>query len=126
MHSIKIATFAIRESIAVMKIDFGKIEEKPLEKFKGGMRHMDARIFDDGSVKIMKNRLQPGATIGKHTHADSCEAIFVLSGYGKAITDGAEEALAPGDCTYCPKGSEHELINTGDEDFCFYAIVPQL
>ena len=109
-----------------MKIDFGKIQEKRLDRFKGGLGHMDARIFDDGAAKIMSNRLSPGCSIGKHAHTDSCEIIFVRAGHGKAITDGAEETLGPGDCTYCPKGSEHELTNTGSEDLVFNAVVPQL
>ena len=35
------------------------------------------------------------------------------------------ERLAAGDCHYCPKGGFHTLINDGDEDLVFFAVVPQ-
>ncbi|MBR4955127.1 MAG: cupin domain-containing protein, partial [Clostridia bacterium] len=55
----------------------------------------------------------------------SSEMIFILSGEGQAITDGAAEKCTPGTCHYCPKGSTHTLINNGSEDLVFFAVVPQ-
>ncbi|MCM1450905.1 MAG: cupin domain-containing protein [Clostridium sp.] len=109
-----------------MKIDYNSMAEQPLERFKGGDGVMMSKMICHGMDKIMRNRLPAGASIGLHKHEDSSEAIFMISGHGMAICDGAEERLAPGQCTFCPKGSEHTLINTGDEDLCFYAFVPYL
>ena len=49
----------------------------------------------------------------------------MIKGKAKSICDGKEEYLVAGDCHYCPKGSEHCLINVGDEDVLFNAVVPQ-
>ena len=47
-----------------MLIDFSDIEEKPLEHFKGGEGTFFARMFTDPKVKIMRGRLEHGASIG--------------------------------------------------------------
>ena len=82
-------------------------------------------MFIDADNKIMRGRLIPGASIGLHTHETSSEIIYILSGTGKALYDGGEEALSPGDCHYCPKGHSHSLINDGDADLTFFAVVPE-
>lgn len=97
-----------------------------MERFKGGDGVMMSKMICHNKDKIMRNRLTPGSSIGLHTHEDSSEAIFITSGKGMAICDGVQETLGPGDCTFCPKGSEHTLRNIGDEDLCFYAFVPYL
>ena len=95
-----------------MIIDFNKMDVTVLPNFKGV--------------------LVPGATIGMHTHDDSCEVIFILAGHGNIVEKepGAESEtvtqVAPGDCLYCPKGHSHSLQNTSEEcDLVFYAVVPK-
>ena len=102
-----------------------------LPNFKGGEKEFAANMFFDGTNRIFKGKLVPGATIGMHTHEDSCEVIFVLEGCGSIVEKepGAEnETVSPvkaGDCLYCPKGHSHSLMNTSEEgDLVFYAVVP--
>lgn len=108
-----------------MLIKFNEIKETELKAFYGGEGALLANMYVDEKNKILRGKLVPGATIGLHRHVPSSEIIFIFSGKGKSICDGKEELLAAGDCHYCPKGSEHCLINAGDEDLCFYAVVPQ-
>lgn len=108
-----------------MLIKLNDIEEKELKAFYGGEGALCAKLFTDGQNKILRGRLEVGSTIGLHVHETSSEIIFILSGKGKSICDGKEEVLSVGDCHYCPKGSEHCLINEGEEDLIFYAVVPQ-
>ncbi len=108
-----------------MLIKLNDIEEKELKAFYGGEGALCAKLFTDGQNKILRGRLAVGSTIGLHVHETSSEIIFILSGKGKSICDGKEEVLSVGDCHYCPKGSEHCLINEGEEDLVFYAVVPQ-
>ena len=103
-----------------------------LPNFKGGEKEFAANMFFDGTNRIFKGRLIPGATIGMHTHDDSCEVIFILDGKGTIVErePGSEtETVSPvseGDCLYCPKGHSHSLQNTADEgDLIFYAVVPK-
>lgn len=127
-----------------MIIDFNKMDVTVLPNFKGGEKEFAANMFFDGTNRIFKGRLIPGATIGMHTHEDSCEVIFILEGHGTIVEvapascescDAApgESASAletatpvgPGDCLYCPKGHTHSLRNTSAEgDLVFYAVVP--
>ncbi len=107
-----------------MKMTMDCIEERGLPNFNGGEGVFFARMQIDELGKILKGRLPKGASIGEHVHATSSETIFILSGEGTAVCDGAEEKLRAGDCHYCPKGSKHTLRNEGEEDLIFYAVVP--
>ena len=108
-----------------MRIQFDGIEKKELQNFYGGEGALLANMFVDEKVKILRGKLEKGCSIGLHRHVPTSEIIFILSGNGKSVCDGQEEILSAGDCHYCPKGSEHCLVNTGEEDLCFYAVVPQ-
>lgn len=115
-----------------MILDFNKMGLTVLPNFKGGEKELSANMFFDGTNRIFKGRLIPGATIGMHTHDDSCEVIFILEGKGCIVErePGAEaETVSPvseGDCLYCPKGYTHSLQNTSTEgDLVFYAVVPK-
>ena len=108
-----------------MVIKFNEIKETELKAFYGGDGALLANMFVDDKNKILRGKLVAGASIGLHTHTPTSEIIFITSGKGKSVCDGVEELLSAGDCHYCPKGSEHCLINVGDEDLCFYAVVPQ-
>lgn len=107
-----------------MKIIFENIPLKEFPNFKGGEKSLNSHMYVDDNNKIMKAYLVPGASIGLHSHDDSSEIIFITSGSGKAICDGITELLSAGDCHYCKRGSNHTLINTGNENLCFLAVVP--
>ncbi len=102
------------------------IEFSRLEGFKGGEKHLEARMFFDGTNRILaRARLIPGASIGFHTHDDSCEVIFILEGCGCILEEGEKKAVQAGDCLYCPKGASHSLVNDSDADLIFCAVVPK-
>ena len=115
-----------------MKIRFDEMEVSVLPQFKGGEKEFAANMFFDGTNRIFKGRLIPGASIGMHTHDDSCEVIFILEGNGTIVEsspESQEEKVSPvsaGDCLYCQKGHSHSLRNTSqDGDLVFYAVVPK-
>ena len=108
-----------------MIIKFDEIKETALESFYGGQGALCANMSVDENNKILRGKLVPGASIGVHRHEPTSEIIFVVSGKGKMLCDGKEERLLPGDCHYCPKGSEHTFVNDGDEDIHFFAVVPK-
>ena len=105
-------------------IKFDAIPEKSLAAFKGGLGALNAKMITDELNKILMGRLEPGSSIGLHTHEDSSEIMYFISGTGKAIHNGATERILPGDCHYCKKGESHTVINDGDEDLVFFAVVP--
>jgi len=108
-----------------MILNFKEMELKVIPNFNGGEKEFRANIYQDEHNKIVNGRLIPGASIGWHCHDTSSETIFILSGKGKVIVEGGEEEVSAGVCHYCPKGTFHSLVNTGDEDLTFYAVVPQ-
>lgn len=108
-----------------MKIKFTDIEEAAYPAFKGGEKELNARMYFDGTNRIMKGRLVPGASIGMHTHDAGSEIILVTEGRGCVIYDGERIALETGDVHYCPKGHTHSLVNDSDADMKFFAVVPQ-
>ena len=107
-----------------MLIDFSKMEEQAIPGFLGGEGTFHTRMRVDELGKIMRACLEPGASIGAHTHDTSSEIIYILSGKGRVLYDGAYIPLAAGDCHYCPKGHAHSLINDGGENLEFFAVVP--
>ncbi len=106
-----------------MIVDFKNIEEQTLQHFKGGDKEVALRIFDDAHNRIMRGRLERGASIGLHTHDTNCEIIFVTCGSGHVIDDSQRLPLTAGDCHYCPQGHTHSLINDASDTLEFFAVV---
>lgn len=107
-----------------MTIDFLSTEYKAIEHFNGGEGVFFAKIVDDGLNKILSGMLEPGSTIGMHTHSVNSEIIFVTEGEGTVKTPNGDEPVKAGQCSYCKKGEGHSLCNTGSTTLKFYAVVP--
>lgn len=107
-----------------MLIDFSAMEEQVIPQFLGGEGTTRARMRVDELGKIMRGALEPGSSIGLHTHETSSEIIYILAGEGKVLCDGVYEPLTAGSCHYCPKGHSHSLINDSDALLEFFAVVP--
>lgn len=84
---------------------------------------MSARMYNDDSYRIIPTVIHPGGSIGTHTQNSGDDMNYIISGTGKAICDGVEEDLKQGVMHICPKGSEHAIINTGEEDLVMLTIV---
>ena len=114
-----------------MIIRFDEIEQSVMPNFKGGEKALKANMFFDGTNRMFKGSLEPGASIGVHTHDDSCEVIFITGGKGSIFEktpEGNESTtdITAGDCLYCPKGHTHSLMNSSEEgDLTFLAVVVQ-
>ena len=97
-----------------MRIDFNEIDSVTFPGMNNGTGMMSARMYNDDSYRIIPTAIHPGGSIGNHN---------IISGTGKAFCDGTEEALSPGVMHICPKGSEHSIVNTGEEDLVMLTIV---
>ena len=104
-----------------MLIDFSKLTETEQKNFKGGEGSYIRRFTGDEACTIMRGCLHPGSSIGEHTHEDSCEIIYVLSGTASIVC----ETVEAGQAHYCPKGSTHVMKNNGDRDLVVFAVVPK-
>ncbi len=106
-----------------MKIDFNAIEEQTFPGMNGGTGLMSAKMFMNENGKIIPTKIHAGGSIGTHLQKTGDDINYVLSGVGKAVCDGVEETLTAGVCHICPKGSQHSIINTGDEDLVLLTVV---
>ncbi len=73
-----------------MRIPFDDLDESVIDSFYGGNGDTVARMTVVDGNRIMKGRLEPGASIGTHPHNGSCETVFVIAGTGTAVCDGVE------------------------------------
>ena len=108
-----------------MRVDFSEIREEIINNFKGGKGSIALKMTTKKDVTFISARLTPGSSVGMHKHLTDSETIYVISGRGKTICDGETEVLKAGSVTFCPVGCSHCLINDGDEDLVFFAVVPK-
>lgn len=108
-----------------MILDFSAMEETRLHRFKGGEGDTIAKLYTDELGKIMFGRLEPGCSIGFHSHDTSSEIIYILRGRADFLYDDGTEQTAAGGCHYCPKGHSHSMMNRSDEDLVYVAVVPE-
>lgn len=106
-----------------MLIDFNVIEEREFSEMNNGTGSMIAKMYMDKQGKVILCAIHVGGSIGLHRHETSDDINYILSGMGTAICDGVEETLTAGCCHICKKGSEHSLINTGEDDLILLTIV---
>ena len=106
-----------------MKIDFNKIEPMSIPGMNNGTGTMSARMYNDDFYRIIPTAIHPGGSIGIHKQESGDDLNYIISGTGKAICNGIEEELKPGVIHICPKGSEHSIINTGEDDLVMLTIV---
>ena len=109
-----------------MKVDFSLIKGEEMLGFKGGKGKVNLRIVEGkGGIKVIRATLYPHSSVGMHRHDDDSETIFIVSGSAKSVCDSEIEYLSAGDCTICPRGCSHTMINDGDEPAEFFAVLPK-
>ena len=84
-----------------------------------GLLHMTEMLGEykrqAGGVKfIHDNIVEPGASIGEHTHTDDEEVYLIIDGRGTMRVDGVEERVGPGDICLTRPGHSHSLTNSDD------------
>ena len=108
-----------------MILDLMNQPEQAMPNFKGGEGIAWVRMFFDGQNRILMGRIQPGCSIGMHTHETNSEIMHVLSGTARVIIDGRVEIVSAGQTHYCPKGHTHLTEPFGMEDLVILAVVPE-
>ena len=67
--------------------------------------------------------IEPGNSMGFHTHHDEGEFFYILKGVAR-ISDGSEETLVyPGDSFFTASGKSHSVEAEGDETLEYLALV---
>ena len=118
----KVSVYSIVEA-TIMQIDFNDMDSMAFPGMNNGTGTMSARMYNDDSYRIIPTAIHPGGSIGNHKQESGDDMNYIISGTGKAFCDGVEEDLRPGVMHICPKGSEHSIVNTGEEDLIMLTIV---
>jgi mannose-6-phosphate isomerase-like protein (cupin superfamily) len=64
----------------------------------------------------------PGEEIGEETHEGTDQVLSFVAGAGKAVIEGDEKFVAPGDIVAVPAGTRHNFINVGPNPLVLYTI----
>lgn len=67
--------------------------------------------------------LNPGCSIGDHTHVNEFEFYYILSGTALYNNNGTPCQITAGDVTYCPNGEAHGVVNNSDQPMIMLAFV---
>lgn len=67
--------------------------------------------------------LKPGFRVGYHQHTGDIESYYILSGKGIYTCQDEKTEVSNGDMAYCGNGEFHDLINTGEDDLVFMALI---
>ncbi|WP_157269511.1 cupin domain-containing protein [Azohydromonas aeria] len=80
-----------------------------------GIAHATWAGRDDGleQLSVWRQSLAPGAATPPHGH-DCDEVVFCLAGHGEAHVDGGVFSFGPDSTVLLPRGSVHQILNTGD------------
>ena len=67
--------------------------------------------------------LPAGCELGYHEHHGETETYYILNGEGIYTDNGTEVKAEAGDVFLCRDGDGHGLINTGQYDLSFVAMI---
>ena len=103
--------FVDSEAIETVQLDWGTLKWMNTPETTG------AAAFSAGMVV-----LEPGKGHERHTHPDSEEVLYVLSGEGTQTVAEDEREVSSGDMIYIPAGVEHSTVNSSWEPLRFLAM----
>ena len=79
-------------------------------------------LFTGPRSQLVVMHIPPGGEIGMETHDHVEQTLFFLSGTGRAILDGVESRVQPGDAVVVTPGTRHNVVNDGREPLKVYTI----
>lgn len=79
-------------------------------------------LFTGARSQLALMTIPPGGDIGLESHAHVEQLIFIASGQGTAIVNGAETPVAAGDVVVATPNARHNIVNTGTEPLRIYTV----
>lgn len=64
-------------------------------------------------------RLEPGASVGLHSHVDDEDFYYCISGKGIVVDNGVEHPFTPGTLQITRSGETQAIRNTGETELVF-------
>lgn len=103
--------FIRSKDVETVQLDWGNLKWMNTPEMTG------SEAFSAGLVV-----LQPGKGHERHTHPDSEEILYILSGEGEQTIADEKQSIGPGEMVYIPAGVEHSTMNDSWEPLRFLAI----
>jgi mannose-6-phosphate isomerase-like protein (cupin superfamily) len=79
-------------------------------------------LFTGARTQTVLMTIPTGQDIGVEVHPNVEQLIFVASGQGKAVLDGVDSPLGPGDLLVVTPGTRHDVVNIGAEPLRIYTV----
>lgn len=77
-------------------------------------------LFPGSSIKsVGVVRLEPGASVGEHSHQGDEDFYYCISGTGVVVDNGAEHPFTPGTLQITRDGESQAIRNTGETELVF-------
>ena len=93
-----------------------------IEKVTEDNNYFRQVIYTSGKQQLVVMCLQKGEDIGVEIHPEVDQFFRIEVGEGKVIMDREETTFSAGDAIIVPAGTEHNVINTGDDALKLYTI----
>lgn len=99
------------------------------QNMRGGKGNVEITHITDNEILGKNCRLfaqitvKPGDSIGDHQHLGEREIFYFIQGKGIVIDNGKQSEIGPGDVMVTPDQSSHSVVNTGDQDLVFMALI---
>jgi mannose-6-phosphate isomerase-like protein (cupin superfamily) len=98
------------------------------EKMRGGEGRAElVHLVDcenEKNIRLLSElTLQPGCSIGNHSHEAETEYFIILSGSGMVDDNGTETPVKAGDVIITGNGASHSISNTGAAPLVFHAVI---
>jgi mannose-6-phosphate isomerase-like protein (cupin superfamily) len=99
------------------------------ERMRGGkgtiqLQHIFTQDELTGKCRLFARvTLEPGSSIGAHSHDREEEIYYIISGSGTVDDNGNIQTLRPGDAVITGNGAYHSIENTGTEDLVLMAVI---
>jgi mannose-6-phosphate isomerase-like protein (cupin superfamily) len=78
-------------------------------------------LYTSKNSQLVLMNIQPGDEIGSEVH-ELDQFIRIEQGSAKAILDGIEHEMSDDFAVVIPAGTDHNIINTGDNELKLYSI----
>ena len=77
-------------------------------------------LFPGSAIKsVGVVRLEPGASVGDHSHQGDEDFYYCLSGTGVVVDNGVEHPFTPGTLQITRSGESQAIRNTGETELVF-------
>ncbi|MDP1026725.1 cupin domain-containing protein [Sphingomonas sp. KR1UV-12] len=97
------------------------IFNKDMVELAGSNTLWQKEVYRDAKVQIVLMSIPAGEEIGMETHPAD-QTTFFVSGEARVVINGHSTKATPNHLIVVPKGSEHNIVNTGSGELKLFSV----